>query len=337
MNCGRNRNQDFSSHVDGKVMAKVGSWRFRGKPMETKVLVRPTNQMVTVDIGGENKPEIRNHIKEKWQKIINLVADLLDVPAGLIMQITETHMKVFLKSQTEENPYAENGKDKLLNGLYCETVIGTDESLLVENSLDSDKWKDNPDVKLNLISYYGLPLKWPDGSFFGTICVLDHKAKTYGQKYRQLLLFLKEMIETDLMLLERNSQLEKESIYDALTLAHNRRKFDRTLEQYVEDYIRHQLAFSLILIDIDSFKRINDSYGHVEGDKVLRRFSELIMNRKRKSDIFSRYGGDEFTIITKVTDTDKLNRFIESLLKVVAEDSYLKKIRFGIFLWHSRG
>ncbi|MGD9887177.1 MAG: hypothetical protein AB7T03_04355 [Bacilli bacterium] len=55
------------------------------------------------------------------------------------------------------------------HGLYCETVIGKDEPMIVENAISSEVWKDNPNIKLNMIFYFGLPIKWHDGEFFGTI------------------------------------------------------------------------------------------------------------------------------------------------------------------------
>ncbi|MGS0972415.1 MAG: GGDEF domain-containing protein [Candidatus Izemoplasmataceae bacterium] len=236
--------------------------------MKTDVLLRELNEKVRVNIGDEDKPEINDYIKEKWQNIISLVAELLEVPAGLIMQITKEHMNVFLKSENEDNPYPSDGKDLLLHGLYCETVIGTDKELVVENSLENEKWKDNPDVNLDMISYYGLPIKWEDGSFFGTICALDNKTNQFSEKYRQLMMFFKNIIEQDLMMLEQNQRLQIISDYDALTKAYNRRKFDQVLEEYFEDYTRYKHPFALVMLDIDSFKYINDTYGHVEGDKV---------------------------------------------------------------------
>ena len=66
---------------------------------------------------------------------------------------------------------------KLNTGLYCETVMATRSPLHVPNALNDPDWKNNPDVELDVISYLGIPLIWPDGSVFGTICVLDGKIR----------------------------------------------------------------------------------------------------------------------------------------------------------------
>ncbi|QMS84259.1 sensor domain-containing diguanylate cyclase [Candidatus Xianfuyuplasma coldseepsis] len=293
--------------------------------MKTNVLLRETQEKVEVQIRDENKPVVEKVLVEKWQKLINLVASLLNVPAGLIMQITDTHMEVFLRSENEDNPYPSDGKDTLSHGLYCETVIGTDEALHIENSLHLEAWKDNPDVALNMISYYGLPIKWHDGTFFGTICALDSKTNEFADEYRQLMLLFKDIIEMDLVQLVENQQLLRTSEYDSLTNAYNRRRLHSDLERRIDAYHRYGNDFSLTMIDLDGFKYINDTYGHVAGDKVLMKFSEIIMNRIRKVDAFYRYGGDEFALILGNHIKDDIVLLLKSLQEEVKQDSSLRK------------
>jgi len=150
----------------------------------TDVFLRQEQITKNVIISNIEKPQIEEGVIKKWQKIINLTAKILDVPSGLIMQITEDSMRVFLKSKNIDNPYQEGASDSLGSGLYCETVIGNNADLLVDNALKYEEWKDNPDVKLNMISYYGLPIQWPDNDFFGTICVLDNKENSYSDTFK---------------------------------------------------------------------------------------------------------------------------------------------------------
>lgn len=142
----------------------------------------------------------------KWQNIVDTVADLLDVPAALIMKVKPPYIKVFRASETENNPYEVGDKEKL-NGLYCETVILDDEKLLVTNALKDEEWEDNPDLELGMVSYLGFPIKWPDGDFFGTFCVLDSKENSYSKKAENIMKEFKELIETHLALIYKNKQL----------------------------------------------------------------------------------------------------------------------------------
>lgn len=282
----------------------------------------------------EQSQKIKDSIRGRWQSIINIVANIMDVPAGLIMTITNENMEVFLKSQNDSNPYPEDGKDTLGHGLYCETVIGTDKELHVENSLDHEEWKDNPDVALDMISYYGLPIKWPDGVFFGTICALDSKTNQYAMKYRELMNQFKDMIETDLRILQDLQQLEYESGIDGLTNVANRRQLHQTLSVWMEDYTRYQHQFAVVMLDIGKMKKINDQYGHVIGDHILQKVSYILKERLRKGDLVARYGGDEFVLLLKQVQDDSVESVMSDIQSELAKDSMLKtydvSISYGV-------
>ena len=77
----------------------------------------------------------------------------------------------------------------------------------VPNAFSSEKWKNNPDIKLDMISYLGFPILFPDGKAFGTICVLDHKENAYSDTFESLMRNFREIIQTQLHLLFMNSEL----------------------------------------------------------------------------------------------------------------------------------
>ncbi len=168
-----------------------------------RVKIHGRTSPVTVPVSS-NKPQIKNEMKNKWQNLINVMAECLDVPSGLIMEIKTSRISVFLSSLSEGNPYKEGESEKLLMGLYCETVIGTGESLSIPDATKLEGWKDNPDIKLGMISYLGFPIKWPDGEFFGTLCILDSRENSYSDKHIHLMEILKSIIEEDLKNLTDN-------------------------------------------------------------------------------------------------------------------------------------
>ena len=297
--------------------------------MMTNVLVRETNQLVKVPIDSGEKPKVRDIFKERWQTLINLVADIVEVPAGLIMEVSNDHLEVFLKSENDDNPYSISEVEQLGQGFYCETVIGTGEPLRIDNSLELDAWKDNPDVEIGMIAYYGLPLKWSDGTVFGTICALDRKTNHFDRKYRKLLLQFKDLIEQDLSIIEKERRMILESDFDFLTNVYNRRKFSDVLIKKYQEYNENNQLFSLILVDIDGFKLINDNYGHVEGDHVLKRFAQIFVEHKSESDIICRYGGDEFAILSEETNSDVVNKCMSKIKDEILNDPDLKKYRLG--------
>ncbi len=125
-------------------------------------------------------PEISAERVEDWQSTIDLLAEVADVPAALVMRVHPKEIEVLVSSHTDGNPYSPGDSEGLRGELYCETVIADQALLHVPNALKDPVWDHNPDIKLNMISYLGLPLTWPDGEPFGTICVLDSKERDFS-------------------------------------------------------------------------------------------------------------------------------------------------------------
>jgi GAF domain-containing protein len=152
--------------------------------------------------------EISEDTLNKWQSIVDIMAELIGIPAALIMRLVESDIEVFISSQSDGNPYHPGDHEHFLaSGLYCETVINSNDKLLVPNALTDEKWKNNPDVKLNMISYLGFPILLPDRKPFGTICVLDNKENAYSKTYENLIKEFREIIQSQLELIYMNTIL----------------------------------------------------------------------------------------------------------------------------------
>jgi len=189
--------------------------------------------------------DISTELTSKWQDILNLLADIYEVPAALIMQVHEQEIEVFLSSQTEGNPYHKGDKESLRCELYCETVMETRSALCVANALADPVWDHNPDIKLNMIAYLGFPLEWPDGHIFGTICVLDSRERVYSDKLIQLLSLIKDLINRDLRFVyEQQVQL------DCLKDVHNLKIAEEQKKVFIEAFtaINHNLNQPLTVI-----------------------------------------------------------------------------------------
>ncbi len=155
---------------------------------------------------------IPEDILNQWQSIVDVMAELAGISAGLIMRIVQEEIEVFLASHTKGNPYQIGNREHLAgSGLYCETVIRTKKPLLVPDALADPKWRNNPDVRLNMVSYLGFPILFPDGTPFGTICILDSKANAYPNTIHQLMLKLRDLIESHLGLLYMNVVLGEQN------------------------------------------------------------------------------------------------------------------------------
>ncbi len=111
--------------------------------------------------------------------------------------------------------------------------------------------------------------------------------------------------------------LQQESITDGLTGIKNRRYFEGRLHEEVAYSKRYKLPLSLILLDVDHFKSINDTYGHKAGDEVLKNLSSLIASMVRDSDVVARYGGEEIAIIAPSTPKNEAEFLAERLRSAV--------------------
>ena len=136
-------------------------------------------------------------LKTKWQNEINKLADSFNLPCAVITRLQRPKIENFIISESDENP-AIAGHVGRLTGSYCERVIDTHNELNIPNALTDAEWDQNPDIKIGLIAYLGLPLAYPDGKPFGTICVLDKKENTFNQEIAEKLKVLKSKFEADL-------------------------------------------------------------------------------------------------------------------------------------------
>jgi diguanylate cyclase (GGDEF)-like protein len=115
---------------------------------------------------------------------------------------------------------------------------------------------------------------------------------------------------------QRYEELQKVVVRDALTNVYNRGFFDEAIEKYVAMSKRSGRPICMMMVDVDFFKRVNDTYGHAEGDRVLQLIAGSIQSTLRVSDYVCRYGGEEFAILLPQTDLDQAVKLAE---RVVAE------------------
>ena len=116
--------------------------------------------------------------------------------------------------------------------------------------------------------------------------------------------------------------LELETITDPLLNIYNRRYLDQRLEEEVARMKRYKLPLSLILLDIDHFKSINDRYGHMTGDTVLRNIGEVLLAQIRKSDLAARYGGEEMAILLPNTGEKEAYNMAERIRTLIEHKSF---------------
>ena len=161
-----------------------------------------------------------DELVQSWNKTLAVLALIAEVPVALVMKIENNIISVFSKNDNQANPYEIGDSEELENsGLYCEHVVKTQNLLNIPNALIDDDWKENPDIKLNMISYLGLPICAGDTTPFGTICILDSKPHEYNEPIIKLLETIKQSFETQLKLLHQQKQaFEQQQFTELATL-----------------------------------------------------------------------------------------------------------------------
>lgn len=129
---------------------------------------------------------------------------------------------------------------------------------------------------------------------------------------------------------ESVSLLYETAIHDEKTGLYNNKFFETLLDMEIEKARRGHQSLSLIMIDIDFFKKINDKYGHIKADEMLGELAEVIKKQIRKSDVAARFGGEEFVILLPETSLEKAKNFSLRLRKAVHLNKFLSKYNLTI-------
>jgi diguanylate cyclase (GGDEF)-like protein len=119
-------------------------------------------------------------------------------------------------------------------------------------------------------------------------------------------------------------KLEKSAATDALTTLLNRQAFDFVFQQALLDSERSRMPLCVIIFDIDHFKKINDSKGHLIGDHVLKELAMIAKRSLRESDVICRWGGEEFLILLKNCQLEKATSIAETLRETIANNDFAR-------------
>lgn len=192
----------------------------------------------------------------------------------------------------------------------CDYTIRTYEPMVVEDMTEDPRFSDIPLVTGPpfLRSYAGVPLTTEDGYNLGALCVLGTSPRSFEPKEIEILEQLAELVMDQLI-------LRSQANTDFLTGARTRQYF---LDALDNDLRRHGTP-SVLMMDIDHFKTINDTHGHPIGDKVLQEFAGLVLEHSRKHDVVGRFGGEEFAVLLSDTRPEDAQKWAERIREKVAK------------------
>ncbi|MER2192304.1 MAG: diguanylate cyclase [Solibacillus sp.] len=131
--------------------------------------------------------------------------------------------------------------------------------------------------------------------------------------------------------------LEHSIVTDELTQVYNRKYFDQQMKRCLQNYQYKQEPFTVAMTDLDFFKKVNDTYGHLIGDDVLKGFAGLVMSEKREDDIFCRYGGEEFVMLLPNTNADEAYKEMERLRVLLSQKVFFSEQKKPFNVTYSSG
>jgi len=215
-------------------------------------------------------------------------------------------------------------------------IAESGEAVIIEDVSRDKRFSSAMDelTKFKTKSIIGVPLK-TNNKVFGVIELINRQdGGLFSPLELQLLSTIADFAAIAIERAYYLRALRKIAAIDPLTGLYNRRSFQRYLEKEIERSKRAGSILTLLMVDIDEFKHINDTYGHIAGDKVLKTVANLLTANVRKADIVARYGGDEFIVLmpdSPKSDAEKAKvRISETLVKRNREASIKINISVGI-------
>lgn len=223
--------------------------------------------------------------EERFDRLTRMARRLFGVPIALVSLVDENRQwfKSCVGVDATETPRDIS---------FCGHAILGNTVFVIPDARADERFADNPLV-LNdphIRFYAGCPLTAPNGRALGTLCIIDRQPRHLDQEDLEALRDLAAMVERELAALQL-------AALDELTSISNRRGFTMLAQHSLNLCARQNAPASLVFMDLDGFKSINDTFGHAEGDRALVTFADHMKRSCRDSDVLARLGGDEFAVL----------------------------------------
>lgn len=243
----------------------------------------------------------------RFDDLTGLAANICEAPVSLV-SLVDTH-RLFFKSaygiDVREVPYPD---------FFCGHAIRQRDVFVVPDALEDPRFARHPLVvePPRVRSYAGAPLVTPQDHVLGTLCVVDFVPRKFDPRQIETLRILARQVMCQL-------ELNLEAMRDPLTGLYNRRQLEESLHREILRARRGGVPVGVMAIDVDHFKRVNDTLGHEAGDCALQRIAEELASCVREEDIACRAGGEEFVIILPGTGKTALRSRAEAVRRKIEQ------------------
>ncbi|EDZ63082.1 diguanylate cyclase/phosphodiesterase with PAS/PAC and GAF sensor(s) [Sulfurimonas gotlandica GD1] len=314
-------NADIAAHIEGKSDVYKNEHRVKCKDNSYKWIL-DRGLIVSRDIDGSPIRMVGSHsdISERKQSQLKIEEYMRIIDKNVISSTTDLHGKI-TKASTAFCDISGYRKNELLGKNH--NIVRHKE---IPQTLYKELWET---IKAGNVWQGEIKNRHKNGSSYW----VDVSISPVKNEKDEIISYT--AIRHDIT---DKKRIEELSITDRLTQLYNRLKLDEIFAMKLATAGRYNTNFSVIIIDIDYFKLVNDTWGHQAGDDVLREFAEIIKNNARETDIVGRWGGEEFLILSSDTDLDGAIKLSEKLREMVSLFNFsfagYKTASFGVSSYH---
>lgn len=244
--------------------------------------------------------------EEPFDNVVNLVRTILNVPISAVTLVDRDRQwfKAIEGLDASETPRSES---------FCAHAIRQRAPLLIPDATLDPRVADYPAVTEDphVRSYAGVPLVTSDGYNVGALCAVDTRRREFSESELDILRNFARIVVNEM-------ELRRIAERDQLTGVLTRRGFIEKANQEIARCHRYGRTASLVLIDVDHFKTVNDTWGHPAGDRVLRELAATIEAAGRSADVLGRLGGEEFAMLLPETGVAEARAAAERFRAAIA-------------------
>jgi len=288
--------------------------------LESEMAQRKNVEVVLSDLAKQGL--VSNKEEAFFKDCLTNLADLYHCKyalIGLFSNADKTHIRTFLVFVGDR--FA-SGFEFPIKNSPCEDILNLKLELI-----DQDVVKRYPTVlpllEMGVESYFGSPLREPNGSIIGLIAVMDTKPMNPPDWARPILRIFANRVGMEIHRKNQDDELQNmankmsyQASHDPLTGLINRREIEERLSQALNTAINNGQQHALCFLDLDQFKVVNDTCGHMAGDELLKQLALKFSSKLRENDTIGRLGGDEFGILLLDCPMDKTTMIAITLLEV---------------------
>lgn len=257
--------------------------------------------------------KLAEYLTEKWQDAVDQLSDTLFDAMVVLQMMTSDGYRTALTCDRKQNPYEISASRRSSGNDFVDLVRDYGRMILIEDAREDSRLDESEELDLGFTNMIGLPVTNRSGTEIGVLSVLRKEPADIENKEVSMVTWLASSIEESIENYELRLIMNQIGVHDRLTHLITRERMMEMVQAEFDRSQRSEMPFSIVVIDIDNFRGINESYGHDVGDRVLQQFSRLILDRIRHIDYACRWDGDAFAVLLPQTEMIGANQLVSDL------------------------